>query len=78
EGTRAGEKDDPTDSTYAFRLATPDDSQGTIVVQLGFGSDDDPTRAVARVTCTHTEQESFLLIPYDATATYTDVFTLAR
>ncbi len=48
------------------------------MVQLGFGSDDDPTRAVARVTCTHTEQQSFLLIPYDATATYTDVFTLAR
>lgn len=78
EGTRVGEKDDPTDSTYAFKLTTPDDSQGTIVVQLGFGSGDDPTRAVARVTCTHTEQESFLLIPYDATATYTDVFTLAR
>lgn len=78
EGTRVGEKDDPTGSTYAFKLTTPDDSQGTIVVQLGFGSDDDPTRAVARVTCTHTEQESFLLIPYDATATYTDVFTLAR
>ncbi|MGN0077065.1 MAG: hypothetical protein ACI38Z_08845 [Parafannyhessea sp.] len=78
EGTRVGEKDDPTGSTYAFELTTPEDSQGTIVAWVGFGSDDDPTRAVARVTCTHTEQESFLLIPYDATATYTDVFTLAR
>ena len=78
EGERTARGDDPTDSTYAFRLTTPDDSQGTIELRLGFGSDDDPTRAVARVTCTHTSRESFLLIPYDATATYTDVFLLSR
>lgn len=78
EGERLDPADDPTDSTYAFELTTPQDARGTITVIVGFGSADDADRAVARVTCSHTSKESFLLIPYDATATYTDAFTLQR
>ena len=78
EGERLDPADDPTHSTYAFELTTPEDARGTISVVVGFGAADNADRAVARVTCSHTSKESFLLIPYDATATYTDTFTLQR
>ena len=59
-------------------LFRSEDARGKISVVVGFGAADDADRAIARVTCSHTSKESFLLIPYDATATYTDTFTLQR
>ena len=51
---------------------------GTVTLSLTFGSADDPSRAVARVTTTYVHEGSFFFVPFDETFTYEDLFSLVR
>lgn len=67
-----------SDGSLVFEGTLPEDVGGTVSLELVFGSADDPSRAVARVTTTYVHEGSFLFLPYDETFTYVDLFTLAR
>ncbi len=56
----------------------PQQVNGTVSVELDFGSASDASAITAKVTSTYRHTGSFLLIPYDETLTYTDTFTLHR
>ena len=69
---------DLSDSLYEFQLTLPEDEGGSVGIAIGFGTTDDPDQVVAMVNTSHAYTKSFLLIPYDATATYVDTFTLTK
>lgn len=64
--------------TLVFEGTLPEDVGGTVTLSLSFGSADDPSRAVARVTTVYAHEASFLFVPYEETFTYVDNFALAR
>lgn len=63
---------------YVFDLDLPDDSRGTVSCQVTFGTQADPTAAVATVSTDYSYQQTFLLIPYTSQATYTDSYALTK
>ena len=67
-----------SDGTLVFEGALPEDVGGTVTLSLAFGSADDPSRAVARVTTTYVHEGSFFFVPFDETFTYEDLFSLVR
>ena len=70
--------DDATDSDLAFVATLPEDVDGTTTLTLGFGTADDPARAVAVVETSYQHTGSFLFFPYDETITYADTFALSH
>ena len=56
----------------------PQQVNGTVSVELSFGSAEDASAVTAKVTSTYKHTGSFLLIPYDETLTYADTYTLHR
>ncbi len=71
--------DDQTGSSLNVRASVPDTADGSFSFVLGFGTEANPSGAVARATTTHSYTETFLmLIPYGTTVTYTDTYGLAR
>ncbi len=70
--------EDGDEKTLAFSGDLPQQVNGTVSVELSFGSADDATAVTAKVTSTYKHTGSFLLIPYDETLTYTDTFILGR
>ena len=61
-----------------FVCSTPESAEGSVVLYLAFGAADDPTAASATLTTTHTYTATFLLIPYQRDATFSDTFVLTR
>ncbi len=70
--------EDGDEKTLTFSGDLPQQVNGTVSVELSFGSADDATAVTAKVTSTYKHTGSFLLIPYDETLTYTDTFILGR
>ena len=64
--------------SLVFTGELPQQVNGTVSVELDFGSADDASAVTAKVTSTYRHTGSFLLIPYDETLTYTDTYTLHR
>lgn len=67
-----------SDGTLTFEGTLPEDVGGTVTLTLAFGSAEDPSRAVARVTTSYVHETSFLFVPYEETFTYADLFALVR
>lgn len=67
-----------SDGTLTFEGTLPEDVGGTVTIALAFGSAEDPSRAVARVTTSYVHETSFLFVPYEETFTYADLFALVR
>ncbi len=70
--------EDGDEKTLTFSGDLPQQVNGTVSVELSFGSADDATAVTAKVTSTYKHTGSFLLIPYDETLTYADAFILGR
>ncbi len=70
--------EDGDEKTLTFSGDLPQQVNGTVSVELSFGSAEDATAVTAKVTSTYKHTGSFLLIPYDETLTYTDTFILGR
>ena len=68
--------DDEQALTFTGEL--PQQVNGTVSVELSFGAKDDASAVTAKVTSSYRHTGSFLLIPYDETLTYTDIYTLHR
>ncbi len=66
------------EKTLTFTGDLPQQVNGTVSIELDFGSADDASVVTAKVTSTYKHTGSFLLIPYDETLTYTDAYTLHR
>ncbi len=66
------------EKTLTFTGDLPQQVNGTVSIELDFGSADDASVVTAKVTSTYKHTGSFLLIPYDETLTYTDTYTLHR
>ena len=72
--------DDATgdEKALTFTGDLPQQVNGTVSVELSFGSAEDASAVTAKVTSTYKHTGSFLLIPYDETLTYADTYTLHR
>lgn len=78
DGSDSGNDGDASGGGLSFSATLPEDVSGTTTLELDFGTGDDPTRVVARVTTSYEHTGSVLFFPVDETLTYTDLFTLAR
>ncbi|HIZ18698.1 MAG TPA: hypothetical protein IAA22_06285 [Candidatus Olsenella stercoravium] len=66
------------DEGLVFVATLPDDVGGTSILTLRFGTEADPSAAVAELACEFTYDDAILFIPYERTASYTDTFALSR
>ncbi len=66
------------EKSLVFTGELPQQVNGTVSVELSFGTADDASAVTAKVTSTYRHTGSFLLIPYDETLTYTDTYALHR
>ena len=62
----------------SFLCTIPDDAGGGGEMNLVFGPADDPDGAHATITTYHTYTTSFLFIPYEREAIFSDTFALTR
>ena len=62
----------------SFMCTLPDDAAGGAEMNLVFGPADDPDGAHATVTTYHTYTDSFLFIPYERQAIFSNTFVLTR
>lgn len=62
----------------SFACTTPEDARGSVTLTLTFGTPEDPTAATATLTTTHAYTATFLLIPYQREATFSDTYVLTR
>ncbi len=67
---------DQNASGISFNCQTPEDAKGSLLLRLEFGSPNDPSAATATVTTTYDYTSSFLFIPYDRRAVFSDSFSL--
>lgn len=78
-GTISTEHDETTSSSLNIVCSTTGNPQGEVNFVLSFGTDDDPSAAVARITTSYSYEERLLgLIPQRMQATYTDIYLLSR
>ena len=71
--------DKATGSDLNVRCTTSGSPEGLVEFVLSFGTADDPSAVVARVTSTHNYEEKILFfIPHQTTATFTDTYLLGR
>ena len=63
---------------FSFLCTLPDDAGGGGELNLVFGPSEDPDGARATVTTYHTYTTSFLFIPYERDAVFSDTFVLTR
>lgn len=78
-GTIDTDLDETTHSELNVRCTTSGSPDGTLEFVLSFGTTDDPSAVVARVTSTHTYEETILFfIPHQTTASFTDTYLLSR
>lgn len=79
--------DGESDGALVFTGTLPDQTGGTVTVELDFGGTGDgagatgdsaATTAVAKVTTTYESTTSFLFIPHTETLTYTDTYLLRK
>ena len=78
-GAISTEHDDTTSSSLNIVCSTTGNPQGEVNFVLSFGTDDDPSAAVARITTSYSYEERLLgLIPQRMQATYTDIYLLSR
>lgn len=61
-----------------FVATLPEDVGGTSTLTLRFGTAQDPSAAVAELASSYSYDDSFLFIPYERTAAYTDTFSLSH
>lgn len=67
-----------TEYGYAATCSLPEAAGGTLELTLTLGTADDPAAATATLTTTHTDEGSFLLVPYEHTATFADTYTIEK
>ncbi len=78
-GTISTNHDETTDSDLTITCTTSGSARGEVSFVLAFGTDDDPSAAIAKVTSTHTYDEMVLgLFPHKATAQFTDTYLLSK
>ena len=78
-GTIWAERDEGMGSNLTVECKTTGSTQGNVEFTLVFGTDEDPSTVLARVTSTHTYDEPILLfLPHQTTAKYIDTYTLSR
>ena len=78
-GTIDASYDKDTGSDLNLRCTTGGSPEGLVDFVLSFGTADDPSAVIARVTSTHNYEEKILFfIPHQTTATFTDTYALAR
>ena len=56
----------------------PEDVGGTVTLTLRFGTEQDPSAVTAEVLTEFAYDDAILFIPYERTASYTDLFALTR
>ena len=62
----------------SFMCTLPEDASGGAEMNLVFGPTDDPDGAHATITTYHTYTTTFLFIPYERQAIFSDTFVLTR
>ena len=78
-GTIWAERDEGLGSNLTVECKTTGNAQGDVEFTLVFGTDEDPSAVLARVTSTHSYDEPILwLVPHQTTAKYVDTYTLSR
>ena len=78
-GTISTEYDSNTGSSLNITCSTAGEPRGKISFVLSFGTADDPSAAIARVTTTHEYQDMVLyLFPRQTTARFTDTYVLTH
>lgn len=78
-GTISTEYDSNTGSSLNITCSTAGEPRGKISFVLSFGTADDPSAAIARVTTTHEYQDYVLyLFPRQTTARFTDTYVLTH
>lgn len=61
-----------------FACSVPEASADPVELTLSFGTQDDPSAAVATLTTRHSYLDFILFIPYEREATFSDTFLLTR
>lgn len=61
-----------------FECTTPEDASGSVSFVLTFGQSNDPSSALATVTTRHVYTETFLFIPFEYEAAFTDTYALSK
>lgn len=61
-----------------FVAELPEDVGGTVTLTLRFGTEQDPSAVTAEVLTEFAYDDAILFIPYERTASYTDLFALTR
>ncbi|MDO4798775.1 MAG: zinc ribbon domain-containing protein [Coriobacteriales bacterium] len=78
-GTISTNRDSATGSDLTVTCTTSGNARGEVSFVLVFGTDDDPSAAMAKVTSTHTYDEMVLgFIPSKTTAQFTDTYVLSK
>ena len=78
-GTIWAERDEGMGSNVTVECKTTGSAQGDVEFTLAFGTDDDPSAVLARVTSTHAYEEPILMfLPHQTTAKFIDTYTLSR
>lgn len=78
-GAISTEYDSTTGSSLNITCSTAGEPRGKISFVLSFGTTDDPSAAIARVTTTHEYQDYVLyLFPRQTTARFTDTYVLTH
>ena len=68
----------PTDTGLIGTFTTAESADGTLSLELTFGHTDDPHDARAKLTTAFNRDNSFLLIPYSVSGSFTDNYTLTK
>lgn len=69
---------DTNSSGISFICTTPDDAKGTLRLRLDFGTPNDPSEATATIVTESDYVASFLFIPYDRIASFSDSYRLTK
>lgn len=78
-GTITTNYESQTGSSLNVECTTSGSARGELEFVLSFGTDDDPSTAIARVTSTHTYEEmTFIFVPTKTTARFTDTYILTK
>lgn len=78
-GTIWAERDEGMGSNLTVECKTTGNAQGDVEFTLVFGTDEDPSAVLARVTSTHSYDEPILMfVPHQTTAKFIDTYTLSR
>ena len=78
-GTIWAERDEGLGSNLTVECKTTGSAKGDVEFTLVFGTDEDPSAVLARVTSTHSYDEPILwLVPHQTTAKFVDTYTLSR